>query len=175
MESGRARLDMIREIDQQTLVGEFFDLTAEVECGDRFDPERPGHVEWLRDRVGRRFASGARCFAGYLDDGTPVGFAAIHVDPGLEGVPYIGQYSEIVAMGVRAGHRRRGHGSRLLEHAEGYARGRGAYCLYAATYAGARGVISFYERNGFVRVATLPDVHGPMAEGNAYLRKVLRP
>jgi len=174
MESGRVHHDMIREIDQHTFTSEFFDLMAEIECGDRFDPDRPGHVQWLRDRIKQRFASGARFFASYLDDGIPVGFTAIHVDPKLEGVPYIGQYSEIVAMGVLAKHRRSGHGSRLLEYSEDHARDQGAYCLYVATYAGAHDTISFYEKNGFVRVATLPDVHGPVAEGNLHLRKLLR-
>lgn len=166
--------EMIRELDQRAFEGEFLDLMAEVECGDRFDPGLPQHVRWLRDRISERFASGTRFFAAYLDEGIPVGFTAVRVEPRMEGVPYTGQYSEIVAIGVVAKQRRRGHGSRLLEFSERHARGEGAYCLYVATYAGAHDTVEFYERNGFDRVATLPDVHGPVAEGKAYLRKVLR-
>ena len=113
---------MIHELDEQTFVAEFFDLMGEVECGDRFDPTSPSHVQWLKDRIHLRFAAGARFFAIYLDDGTPVGFTAVVADPKLEGVPYLGQYSEVVAIGVAAKHRRRGHGSRLLEYSERHAR-----------------------------------------------------
>lgn len=165
---------MFRELDQRAVENEFLDLMAEVECGDRYDPAHPGHVRWLRDRIRRRFACGARFFGAYLDDGTPVGFTAIEVEPRMDGVPYTGQYSEIVAIGVVANHRRHGHGSELLEFSEQHARDEGAYCLYVATYAGAHDTVRFYEENGFSRVATLPDVHGPRAEGKAYLRKVLR-
>ena len=166
--------DMIRELDEQTFAAEFFDLVGEVECGNRFDPASPSHAQWLTDRIRKRFAAGARFFAAYLGDGTPVGFTAVQVDPKLEGIPYLGRYSEIVAMGVRQAHRRRGHGSRLLEFSERHAREQGAYCLYVATYAAAQDTINFYEKNGFVPVATLPDVHGPKAAGNLYLRKLLR-
>jgi hypothetical protein len=43
---------MIREVDEQTVLREFLDLTGEVECGERFDPGIPSHVQWLRDRIG---------------------------------------------------------------------------------------------------------------------------
>jgi len=164
---------MIRELDHDRFVQEFFDLAAEVECGDRFDCGCAAHVRWLEDRITLRFASGARFFASYLD-GTPVGFTAIHVEPKMDGVPFTGQYSEVVAIGVLREHRRSGHGSRLLEHSERHARDQGAYCLYVATYAGSLDTIRFYEKNGFMPVATLPDVHGPVAEGRVYLRKLLR-
>ncbi len=164
----------IRELNQQTFAAEFFDLMAEVECGNRFDPASPSHAQWLTDRIRKRFAAGARFFAAYSNDGTPVGFAAVQVDPKLEGIPYHGQHSEIVAMGVVTAHRRCGHGSRLLEFSERHARDQGAHCLYVATYAAAQDTIKFYEKNGFVPIATLPDVHGPMAAGNLYLRKLLR-
>ena len=166
--------DTIRELGQQTFAAEFFDLMGEVECGNRFDPMSPSHVQWLNDRIEKRFAAGARFFAAYLADGSPVGFAAVQVDPKLEGIPYHGQYSEIVAMGVVPAHRRCGHGSRLVEFSERHARDQGAYCLYVVTYAAAQDTISFYEKSGFVPVATLPDVHGPRAAGNLYLRKLLR-
>ena len=166
--------DVIRELDQQSFTAEFFDLMGEVECGNRFDPSSPAHRQWLTDRIRQRFASGARFFAAYLDDDTPVGFTAVQVDPELEGMPYHGQYSEIVALGVLPAHRRRGHGSRLLDFSTQHARGQGAYCLYLATYAGAQDTIRLYEKNGFVTVATLPDVHGPKAAGSIYMRKLLR-
>jgi hypothetical protein len=41
------------------------------------------------------------------------------------------------------------------------------------TYAADYDVIAFYGKNGFIPVATIPDVFGPKAEGNAVLRKVL--
>jgi len=166
--------EMVRELDRRAFESEFLDLMAEVECGDNFDPRLPQHVRWLRDRISERFASGARFFGIYLDEGIPVGFTAVRVEPVMEGVRYTGQYSEIVAIGVVAKQRRRGHGSRLLQFSEQHARCEGAHCLYVATYAGARDTVEFYERNGFCRVATLPDVYGPMAEGRVYLRKLLR-
>jgi ribosomal protein S18 acetylase RimI-like enzyme len=166
--------DMIREVDQHTFSREFFALMAEVECGNRFDFSNPKHVQWLKDKIQHRFDSGARFFASYLDDGTAVGFSAVRVEPKLDGVPYTGQYSEVVAIGVIACFRRGGHGSNLLKFSEAYGRAQGAYCQYVVTYAGAQDTIAFYQRNGFEIVATLPDVHGPKAAGNVYLRKILR-
>jgi ribosomal protein S18 acetylase RimI-like enzyme len=163
---------MIRELDHDTFVREFFDLMAEVECGDHFDRSSDSHAGWLDNRITMRFACGARFFARYVD-GAPVGFTAITVEPRMDGVPYTGQYSEVVAIGVLAEHRRRGHGSRLLELSERHAREQGAYCLYVATYGGSRDTIRFYEKNGFQLVATLPDVYGPLALGRVYLRKLL--
>jgi GNAT superfamily N-acetyltransferase len=164
---------MIHEVDRGTFTREFFDLMAEVECGEHFDPGRADHVQWLHDRIALRFACGARFFASYLDS-APLGFTAVQVEPAMAGVSFTGQYSEIVAIGVRREHRRRGHGSRLIEHSTRFAREQGAYCLYVTTYAGAHDVIAFYERNGFGAVATLPDVHGPRAMGRVYLRRLLR-
>jgi GNAT superfamily N-acetyltransferase len=165
---------VIRELDQRVLESDFLSLLAEVECGHWYNPADAAHALWLQGRIRRRFACGARFFAAYLDDGAPVGFTGIEVEPGMDGVPYLGQYSEVVAIGVVATRRRLGHGSRLLEFSERHARDAGAYCLYVGTYAGADGAIRFYEANGFGRVATLPDVHGPRAAGRVYLRKLLR-
>ena len=164
---------MIRELDQSTFSRDFFALMAEVECGDRFVSSNPQHVKWLKDRIQCRFDSGARFFASYLDDGTAVGFSAVLVEPKLEGVRFTGQYSEIVAIGVMERFRRGGHGSDLLRFSETYGREQGAYCQYVVTYAGAQGTVEFYQRNGFEVVATLPDVHGPRAAGNVYMRKLL--
>jgi hypothetical protein len=46
--------------------------------------------------------------------------------------------------------------------------------MYVSTYAKDKEAISFYLQNGFVRVATLPDVHGPGDDGNVYMRKIIR-
>ena len=54
-----------------------------------------------------------------------------------------------------------------------HAKEKGVYCLYMSTYAKDSGVIHFYGKNGFVPVATLPDVHGPKEEGLVIMRKRL--
>ncbi|WP_449603560.1 hypothetical protein [Paenibacillus sp. Marseille-Q9583] len=65
-------------------------------------------------------------------------------------------------------------GGILLQHVEEVVKSRGAYCLLMLTYAEDYDVIAFYGKNGFVPVATIPDVFGPGAEGNTILRKILR-
>ncbi|MFH0777438.1 MAG: GNAT family N-acetyltransferase [Candidatus Eisenbacteria bacterium] len=164
----------IREITEDEITGSFFALVAEVECGDRFEFANEKHREWLLRRIGQRVSQGARFFGCYAQDGKPVGFYVLVIEDGPEGVPYLGQKAEITDIAVFPEFRSRGYGTRLLRHAERIAKKSGVYCLYVGTYAGAARAISFYVRNGLVPVATMPDVHGPHAEGNVYLRKLLR-
>jgi len=165
---------MILEIDEHALATTFFSLMGEVEYGDRFDLDNPSHRGWLTERISRYYLRGIRFFALFQNEDTPVGFTSVDMDPKLDGVPYIGQYSEIMAIGVLPQYRRGGYGSQLLEYSEQFAREHGAYCLYVATYAGAHHTIAFYGKNGYVPMATLPGVYGPAAEGRLYMRKLLR-
>ncbi len=60
----------------------------------------------------------------------------------------------------------RGLGARLMAHCESVARQEGYHCLLVSTYAKQERAIRFYLREGFVPVATIPDVHGPSDEGS---------
>lgn len=161
---------MIREI-HETEIDVFFDLMGEVERASLFDAENPDHIEWLKKKIAEYFFRGARFFAYYLDDDTPVGYAAVLIDSSL--FP-IDQKSELLAIGAFREYRGQGYGTKLLKHAEEVSRQAGVYCMFMGTYAGAHQVIAFYGKNGFAPVATLPDVHGPKAEGILFMRKQLR-
>jgi GNAT superfamily N-acetyltransferase len=160
---------MIRDLSQEEVAGTFFDLMIEVEGGDQFDRTNAAHTAWLTQRIVRRFGGGAQFNGCFLDDGRPVGL----VGTLLEDHPYLGGYGEIVDLGVYAGFRRQGHGSRLIAHAEGLARRAGVPRLYIATYAGAHGVIAYYGKRGYAPAAILPDVHGVGVPGRVYLLKTL--
>ncbi len=164
---------MIREIHEPEFLDVFFDLMAEVECGRHFDGSKESHVQWLRRRVAVHYFRGTRFFA-LEEDGTPIGFAAVLVEPPLDGAPCFAQYSELLDIGLLPEHRGKGHGRRLLAHAEVFARESDAYCLYMATYARNHDRVAFYGKSGFTPVATLPDVFGPGDEGRIYMRKILR-
>lgn len=164
---------MIREIDESDVLTHFFSLMAELECGGNFDPANPYHTAWLKKRIALRFIQGAKFFA-YFVDTASVGFIALLMDEGPEGIQCFGNKAEILDFGLLAEHRSRGYGSALLRHAEQVAREAGAYSLYASTYACSHRAIAFYGRHGLVPVATLPDVHSPGDEGMVYMRKVLR-
>ena len=116
---------------------------------------------------------GGRFYVHCLPDGTRTGFAAVLIDPGLEGRNCFGHKAELLDVIIREAHRGKGYGSALLSHAESEARAAGAYCLYVATYAGNADSMTFYINRGFVPVALHPDVHGPGDEGEVHLRKVL--
>ncbi|WP_176706688.1 GNAT family N-acetyltransferase [Paenibacillus hemerocallicola] len=77
----------------------------------------------------------------------------------------MGARAELLQIGVSRGCKRSGSGTKLLRHAEEVVRSRWAYCLFIMTYAEDCDVIAFYGKNGFVPVATLPDVYGPGLEG----------
>lgn len=165
---------MIRQIPEGEFVDTFFDLMAEVECGEHFDSTNAAHVEWVRRRVAVNYFRGARFFAYYLNNKSPVGFAAVLIDKGLEGVPCFGQYTELLDIAVLPQHRGKGYGAELIKHAERLSREAGAYCMYMTTYAGNHKLIAFYGKHGYVPVATMPDVHGPGDEGHVWMRKILR-
>jgi ribosomal protein S18 acetylase RimI-like enzyme len=161
---------MIMEIHESDF-DVFFDLMGEVECGNQFNAGNPDHVEWLKKKIAEYFYRGARFFAYYLDNRTPVGFATLLIDRQLF---HFDQKSELLAIGVFPEFRKKGYGTELLKHAEEISRQSGVYCMFMATYAGAQQVISFYGKSGFIPVATLPDVHGPKAEGTVFMRKTLQ-
>lgn len=163
---------MIKEVLEKDF-NIFFQLMAEVECGDHFDFANQNHVSWLKRRIATRFYMGTRFFAHYLDDGTPVGFAAVLIDDGPEGIPCFGHKAEITDIAIFPSFRGNGYGAELLTHVEGFAKQNGVYCLCASTYAKGYKVIAFYGSRGFVPVATLPGVHGPNDEGMVFVRKVL--
>ncbi len=165
---------MIREISQDELFKYFYRLAADIECGNHFDFSNPRHEEWLRRKIAVHFYRGAKFFALFLDEGTPVGYAALLIEDKLEDAAFSGQISELLEIGVLEEFRRKGYGKILLEHAEGLSKERGVYCMYIKTWAKDYEVIAFYGRCGFVPVATLPDVYGPGDEGDVYMRKIIR-
>jgi len=166
---------MIRGLTEAEFRDLFLDLMGEVEAGDRYDSGDVFHREWLDERISRRFAGWAEFFGEFGERDVAIGFVGVEVEPRLKCVPYTGQYSEIVAIGVRSEHRRLGHGRRLLAFAEQFAHRQGAHCLYVAAYEGSAEAISFYVDSGFSPVAVLPGVYGPAAKGRIYLRKLLEP
>ena len=165
---------MIREMAEEEFVQEFFADFADVECGRHFDSSKPQHVEWVRRRIAVHYFRGGRFYVHFLDDGTPTGFAAALIDPGLEGENCFGHRAELLDIVVRDPHRGKGCGRSLLEHVESEACAAGAYCVYAATYAGNEDAMTFYINCGFAPVAVHPDMHGPGDEGEVYLRKILK-
>ena len=163
---------MIKEILENDF-GIFFNLIAEVECGNHFDFSNQKHIQWLKRRIAVHFFRGTNFFCYYLEDGTPVGFAAVLIDKGPEGVCCFGNKAELLDIAIFPEFREKGYGSDLLVYTEEYSRQQGVYCMYMSTYAKDYRVISFYGKNGFIPVATLPDVHGPDDEGMLYMRKIL--
>lgn len=163
---------MIKQIFEKEF-GVFFNLMAEVECGNHFDYENEKHIEWLKKRISIYFYRGAKFFAYYTDGNIPVGFAALLLDEGPEGVRCFGHKSELLDIALFPEFRKKKYGSQLLTFTEEYSRQKGAYCMYVSTYAKDIKVIEFYKKNGFEPVAVLPDVHGPDDEGMVYMRKIL--
>jgi GNAT superfamily N-acetyltransferase len=165
---------MIREMPEQEFAQEFFADFADLECGRHFDPGKPQHVEWVRRRIAIHYFRGGRFFGHFLDDDTPTGFAAVLIDPGLDGKNCFGHMAQLLDIVVREERRGNGYGRALLDRAESEARATGAYCLYVATYAGSDDSMTFYIHHGFVPVAMHPDVHGPGDDGEVHLRKILK-
>jgi ribosomal protein S18 acetylase RimI-like enzyme len=166
---------IIRDITAEDVFRHFYKIAAEVECGNHFDFTNPRHDEYLRRKYDRYEYCGDRFFAAFLKDGTPVGYAILEVEDGLEntGNVFAGK-TELLSIGIVSEFQGHGYGKQLLEHAEEISRQTGAYTMYISTYAKDREVIAFYGKNGYVPVATLPDVHGPGDEGMVYMRKILR-
>jgi ribosomal protein S18 acetylase RimI-like enzyme len=165
---------MIRDIAQEELFQYFYRLAAEVDCGNHFDFSNPQHDKWLRKHIALDYYRGARFFAIFLEDSSPVGYGSLLIDEKLEGVALTGQKSELLDIGVLDEFRGKGYGKKLLSHAESVSRESGVYCMYIKTYAKDYKVVAFYGSSGFVPVATLPDVYGPGDEGDIYMRKILR-
>ncbi len=146
----------------------FFNLMAEVECGDRFDFNNPEHIKWLKHLINIDYFRGVKFFAHYLDNKTPVGFLALLVEDKI-----FVKTSEVLDIGLFPKYRNKGYGLILMKYAEEYSRKCGVYCMHVSTYSIRYDIIAFYGKNGFVPVATLPDVNGPKTEGNVFMRKVL--
>jgi ribosomal protein S18 acetylase RimI-like enzyme len=164
----------IRNITQEELLRYFYKLAAEVECGNHFDFTNPRHEQWLRRKHAVYEFQGARFFASFLEDGAPVGYGVLLIEEPLENVNQVfGQKTELLAIGVSSDFRGTGHGKELLDYAEEFSRKIGAYTMYISTYARDYKVIAFYGRNGYVPVATLPDVHGQGDDGLVYMRKII--
>lgn len=164
---------MICEISSAELRRDFFGLLGELEAGPSFDPSVPSHASWLDRLIAARELLGAQTFAAYTAADEGIGFIALLFDRGPPGFASFGHKVEILDLGLFPQHRGRGVGARLLSRAEEEARSGKFHCLVVATYARQHRAIHFYLREGFVPVATVPDVHGPNDEGMAYLRKLL--
>jgi GNAT superfamily N-acetyltransferase len=165
--------EVIREIRSDELRRDFFGLLGELEAGSSFDRSNRDHAAWLERLLEARRLMGARTFAAYTAEGEAAGFVTALFDEGPPGVASFGHKIEILDLGLEPRHLGRGAGARLLAHLEADGRGRKYHCLIVATYARAQRAIEFYVREGFVPVATLPDVHGPGDAGMLYLRKLL--
>ena len=166
---------IIREITAEEALRHFFKLAAEVECGNHFDCSNPRHEEWLRRKYARYEFCGDKFFAAFLKDGTPAGYAILRIEEWPENVSQVfAQKTELLSIGVQNELQGKGYGKQLLDYAEEISRKSGAYTMYISTYAKDHEVIAFYGKNGYVPVATLPDVHGPGDEGMAYNRKIIR-
>lgn len=164
---------MIKEIQEENFTP-FFELMAEIECGKHFDFSNQNHNEWLKKKISSYYYRGAKFFGFYFDNGEPIGFAALLMEEGPEGVICFGHKCDLLDIGILKKYRRKGFGSELLEYVEQRAKNEGFYCMYMSTYAMDYEAISFYGKNGFVPVATLPDINGPNDEGNIYIRKILK-
>lgn len=149
----------------------YMDLLAEVEHV-QLDRKNPSHERWLRKRIRGYEERGAKFFA-YHDphDKERYGIVTVLHEEAPEGIDSLGARAEVLNIGVNRQARRSGVGSILLKIAEQYARRRGAYCLFLMTYAEDYDVIAFYGKNGYVPVATLPDVYGSNLEGNVFCVK----
>ena len=164
---------MIKEIQEDDFVHHFFAAFADLECGSKYDPRNPQHVQWVRRRIAIHYFRGARFYACYTDKQVPVGFISVLLDKGLEGVRCFGLWTEILDLLVLESCRGQGYGTALLEQAEKASIEAGACCIYVRTYAGNRDSMTFYIKHGFVPVAMLPDVNGRDDDGDVYLRKIL--
>jgi len=164
---------VIKELSNKEFNDIFFKLIAEAECGKHFDINNSNHIAWMKNRINVHFLRGVKFFAYFMKDGTPVGFAALLIEEGLEGVSCSSQKSELLDIAIFPDFRGKGYGSELLNYTEEHSRQSMVYCMYISTYAKKYDVIAFYGKNGFVPVATLPDVHGPNDEGLVYMRKIL--
>lgn len=138
-----------------------------------FNFNSESHAQWLKKKIAAHFLKGAKFFGYYLGDMTPVGFAVVLIDEPLEDVSCFGQKSELLDIAIFPEFRRKSYGSKLLAYTQEYSKQQGAYCIYASTYAKDYNTVQFYGKNGFIPVATLPDVYGPNDEGAVYMRKIL--
>lgn len=158
----------IRELSQ-TQAEAYLDVIGEAEMGRFYKPSEEDHRSWIRVTMGRYFAQDARFFGAFAEDGEPLGYAALLVDD----TPGFRCKAELISFGMALAHRRKGAGSKLIDHITEVCQDLGLYCIITSTYAGDAGAIAFYCRNGFTPVALLPGVYGPRDEGQLYLRKLL--
>ncbi|MDP2871982.1 MAG: GNAT family N-acetyltransferase [Bacillota bacterium] len=145
------------------------DVVGEAEMGGFYDRADEAHRSWVNATIHRYFVRGARFFAAFGLDDEPLAYAALLVDD----APGFRCKGELISFGTCAGHRRKGIGSKLIDHITGICQDLGLYCIVTSTYAGDARAVAFYGRNGFCPVALLPGVHGPRDEGQLYLRKLL--
>ena len=160
---------MIKDISECDMAP-FYELMGEIECGRRFKFDNPKHIDWIKKRIAVHYFRGAKFFGYFGEDNAPIGIAGLLIEEGLESLR---PRCELLDIGVYSNYRRKGFGSELLLITEKYAKDLGIYCMFMSTYARSYKVISFYGKNGYVPVATLPDVHGPNDEGIIFMRKIL--
>ena len=160
---------MIRELNIDEVMADFFSLMVEVEFLGDFDSTNVEHGAWLERKIRRRFGAGARFFGLFGEDGRSMGLCSLIIDDH----PEMAGHSELVDLGVYEEFRRKGHASSLIAYAEDLSRGAKLHCMYIATYAAEAESVAFYGKRGFAPVATLPGLNGPENEGQVYMRKIL--
>jgi GNAT superfamily N-acetyltransferase len=165
---------IIRDITQEELFRHFYELVGLVEAGKFFHPSNPQHKAWLKRQIRGHIGRGVRFFSIFGEEDQPIGFAGLLISERMDSTVPFGRSTELMLIGVLEAYRGRGYGKMLLEYAEELSKETGAYCMYIVTYARDHANIAFYGRNGYIPVATLPDVNGPDDDGNVYMRKIIR-
>lgn len=140
-------------------------------------PDRAGLAEWFREAAAKEAAK--------LDEATFVaevagevaGAVSVRLVPATESAVYqllrelAVARAEIEFVAVSSRFRRQGIGRRLMEHAEEWARGKGAQVFALDTYAASPLSVPFYERLGYARRSirfVKPPQYGVIAQPPRY-------
>jgi GNAT superfamily N-acetyltransferase len=129
------------------------DCFLELQAWERqFEPAMPAPEDaadpYLADMLGRCAASGGRVFVAD-EAGAIVGFICLMAKVGPDFDDSLAPYSYISDLVVRAAHRRRGTGRRLIAAAEAFARDAGMKRLKVAVLIPNEGAHDLYRRCGF--------------------------
>jgi len=113
---------------------------------------------------------GVNFYGSFDKEGKSIGFLSLFLDRKI----HFPTNAEVMGMAITSDLRGKGFGSELLQYAEKVAKENNVYVMFMHTYAKDQKAISFYGKNGFEPVATIPDIYGP-DEDNVYMRKIISP